>query len=605
MKKHKSKERKSEGGLTAYCLSIDMISSTRTLLQVTTAQFDKFNKELTAQITPHLKGLSLDHTDALLKFTGDGWLIMTAEVDKVLGLGYLAVVMSRTFQRSMILATRLSSIPALRLSICSGRDLLVSLPNKSRDFVGDSARRAVRATQFCQKNEILVDSAVKTALNREFEVSKLDITQRLRELKADRLKHEEELDLYVLGKMKSRNEVALEWEDKQYAYTLAVIGDAETAGKVLASSGMDSKGIKALLDGVPSYEGLRGMLPRTVFGKSEDAVMFFNSLISKAPSYREARRWWGAMRGKKIRPDVVTFNTLISKSDTLAKAQEWLVALHERHLKPTPITFNALLSKAAHPDQARVVIDQIRASGLNPNQVTSFTLLGKLTESEDYLNAKAWFDLIRESGTVPDLIMFNVLLARADSSTCNQVMEDLIKAGFKPDIYTYTTLIAKSADFSTAKKVLDDMTAAGLRHPYAFNSLFSKSLKGVKATDLLAWYLNQPFHSDGPVAAAIASYVRIGELEDACRLAWHYPYLSVSSKLMRTETKIVQALFDKWFVENPKDPNASYAVGVANFVWKNETEAIRLLRIALPLAAAKKRKLQIEQLLHLLEKRNP
>jgi len=64
-----------------YCLCMDLIDSTKAGLEFITAKLDHFNISLVEQIRPHLIKLGLD--DAMLKFTGDGWLLMTHEADKV------------------------------------------------------------------------------------------------------------------------------------------------------------------------------------------------------------------------------------------------------------------------------------------------------------------------------------------------------------------------------------------------------------------------------------------------------------------------------------------------------------------------------------------
>src|SRR5205807_9802220 len=63
------------------CLSIDLIGSTKAGLELTAARLDRFNTSLVSQIKPHLEKLGL--RDALVKFTGDGWLLMTDEAEKV------------------------------------------------------------------------------------------------------------------------------------------------------------------------------------------------------------------------------------------------------------------------------------------------------------------------------------------------------------------------------------------------------------------------------------------------------------------------------------------------------------------------------------------
>lgn len=42
----------------------------------------------------------------------------------------------------------MEDVPALRLSVCFGRDLAVELPNGQRDFVGDSVCHAVAPVSF-------------------------------------------------------------------------------------------------------------------------------------------------------------------------------------------------------------------------------------------------------------------------------------------------------------------------------------------------------------------------------------------------------------------------------------------------------------------------
>jgi hypothetical protein len=63
-----------------FCLSIDLIGSTKAGLECTTQQLDRFNISLVKQIRPHLE--KLDLTDSLVKFTGDGWLVITEKSKK-------------------------------------------------------------------------------------------------------------------------------------------------------------------------------------------------------------------------------------------------------------------------------------------------------------------------------------------------------------------------------------------------------------------------------------------------------------------------------------------------------------------------------------------
>ena len=60
---------------TVYCLAIDLIGSTKQGLRLRSWELDAFNKALIAHIRPHIEALELNH--AVVKFTGDGWLVMS------------------------------------------------------------------------------------------------------------------------------------------------------------------------------------------------------------------------------------------------------------------------------------------------------------------------------------------------------------------------------------------------------------------------------------------------------------------------------------------------------------------------------------------------
>src|SRR5579885_211808 len=139
------------------CLAMDLKGSTRTGLSLSSRKLDRFNLALVNHIRPQLQSVQLDH--AVVKFTGDGWLVMSDEQEDAARLCCLAVIMSRSFQRDMYHETgiHLDSIPTMRLAVCWGRDIPVVLHTGQRDFVGSSVRHAVRACQFCGDNEILID----------------------------------------------------------------------------------------------------------------------------------------------------------------------------------------------------------------------------------------------------------------------------------------------------------------------------------------------------------------------------------------------------------------------------------------------------------------
>ena len=76
---------------------------------------DRFNVSLVGQINAHLHHLDL--VDSFVKFTGDGWLVMTSNANEVTGLCCLALIVANSFQRDMAQTTEIDSqrIPAARL----------------------------------------------------------------------------------------------------------------------------------------------------------------------------------------------------------------------------------------------------------------------------------------------------------------------------------------------------------------------------------------------------------------------------------------------------------------------------------------------------------
>ncbi|GAG37517.1 unnamed protein product, partial [marine sediment metagenome] len=191
-----------------FCLSIDLIGSTEASLKLTTQKLDRFNISLVEQIQPYLKRLEL--TDASTKFTGDGWLVMTEKGKKVPALCCLATIMANRFQDEMSQKTEIAkdNIPSLRLAICSGRDIRVELPDGHKDWVGDSARKAVRASGYCMPDEILIDESVRSWVLRDFNIKSSNVEQRPPEYRPKRM--EEYFTLYVLGELKP--EVAVDSE---------------------------------------------------------------------------------------------------------------------------------------------------------------------------------------------------------------------------------------------------------------------------------------------------------------------------------------------------------------------------------------------------------
>ena len=210
---------------TVYCLYIDLIGSTKAGLARTTQQNDNFNEALVTQIQQDLQALELEN--GVLKFTGDGWLLMTSNTDQVQALCCLALIQSRLFRTEMarLTGTTLETIPPLRLTICTGRDVSVKLPDGRLDWVGDSARRANRAFGFCRRPpdaasacEVLLDWGVQAVVVRDFKTERLPSSR-----KSETKPSEEAVDLYQLKEL--RPEAGAQSNAPQcFVYTMGVLG---------------------------------------------------------------------------------------------------------------------------------------------------------------------------------------------------------------------------------------------------------------------------------------------------------------------------------------------------------------------------------------------
>jgi len=111
-----------------------MIDSTKKTIDLSSFKIDRFNRSLVQQIEPHLKKLDLDKE--LLKFTGDGWFLITPHSNLIPQLCCLALIQRHCFQKEMATKSNISEeeIPLLRIALCQGRDIEVNLPDGRRDW---------------------------------------------------------------------------------------------------------------------------------------------------------------------------------------------------------------------------------------------------------------------------------------------------------------------------------------------------------------------------------------------------------------------------------------------------------------------------------------
>ncbi len=512
------------------CLSIDLIGSTAVGLRRTTIDNDRFNIALVEQIQPHLRKLGLEET--VVKFTGDGWLVMTGGAALVPNLCCLATVMAHCFRRDMagLIGKSEDDIPDLRLAICGGRDIPVTLSKGTRDFVGDSARRAVRAAAGRAENQILINSSVYDCVFRDFELERVEWDARPTGKEA-----EEPLVLYELGA--PRHEAG-EAPDAAacFIYTFEVTGRRadkvraiERAGRRLAA---ELQQAVAELARQPAAETRR-----------------WNKLLSSAPDLETGQHWYERMRTDGILPDVVTYNTLINLSGDVDTATQWYERMRTDGVLPNVVTYNTLINLSGDLDTATQWYERMRADGVPPNVVTYNTLIN-LSGHLD--TATQWYERMRTDGVLPDVVTYNTLInLSGDMDTATQWYERMRTDGVLPDVVTYNTLINLSADLDTATQWYERMRTDGvLPDQHTYEALFAHDLSTISAEQLLAWYNQQPNTFPNALQAAIASYRKSGAIEQALRIALEHPHLSAARRVFRRYRARATSYY-RAFVESP------------------------------------------------------
>ena len=541
-----------QGACFVYCLSVDLIGSTQAGLKIPTSKLDRFNKSLVEQISPHLERLEL--LGVVIKFTGDGWLLMTNEVDKVPALCCLATIMAGKFQDEMNQRTGISQdkIPSLRITICCGRDIAVNLPDGRKDWVGDSARRAVRASGYCLPNEILVDEPLRYLILRDFDTTPVNLEQCFPTRKPG--KAEEALVLHVLGKINS--EVVADSEVPEcYVYTLETVGKAKEAAKVVQEVS----------------DRLRDKVVEKHLAKEDAQVIL---------------RMWTRLMGNLFAYSLVL---------------DVLKSILDAGLKPDVVTYSTLIDKAPDYDTARTWLEKMTAEGIQPNVVTHNTLIAK---APDYDTARTWFEKMTAEGIQPNVVTYNTLVnISPDYDTALKWYEEMTKRGISPNEVTCITLVKQAPDFNSAltltKQLIKDQVFTGRGY---FSALFAKDITHLSGEELLEIYNSLPFRFETSLEPAIKTYVNRRKLDDALRLCLFSPHLPAAVRLYKLNPEKCLAWFRDRLEKEPGSSNGLYGLGICLFTNGYISDAEPHLRQALILAYSDKRKEHIENMLHEITK---
>ena len=486
-----------------YCLNIDLIESTLPGLRMTQVELDRFNRALVAQIEPHLEALAFE--DLLVKFTGDGWMLLTPELADAERLCALAAIMRHQFRMDMQVRTGLpeTRIPSLRMAICTGRDIRVRAWRGTTDWVGDSARRASRSASYCFPNEILIDGAVQSLVLRDFATHRIDPA--VRPAAQQPKKIEEDIPLWSLEEL--RIEAVEEWQaPAAYVYALSRLGrtDDATEASMRAAThlGDDATAVQPddgtrsvgrwnrLIANAPTYDAVLELLARMMESPARPNADTLNALIDRSPTYDEALRWLADLQGGGVRPDVVTFNALcrrapdhetalallddmedagvaptvgtlhvlIAKAPTFRTALRLLGAMSDRGVSPDMEVFTRLVARAPGYDAAVGMLSVMREWGLSPDAEVMNRLIA---QSPDYETAAGWLEAMDERQLAPDAKTFNHLIARAPRyGEALGWIEVMRERGVEPDVTTFNTVMAHAPSHDVAVGLLRMMEAS-------------------------------------------------------------------------------------------------------------------------------------------------
>lgn len=530
------------------CLAIDLKESTASGLALSSRKLDRFNLALINQLEPHLEAVQLD--EALVKFTGDGWLVMSDEQEDAPALCCLALLVASRFRGDIAgeVGIAAQNVPALRLALCWGRDLHVTLRNGQRDFVGNSVRRAVRAGQLSRDDEVLIDDTVRTWVAQDFRTVPVDVEARLRENPG--AKWEESLVLHVLEEL--RTEAANDPDAPVcYVNTLAVSGRRIEAGSLV--------------------ERISDRLVQESLGAdtSQDEILAnFNDLLKTDVDYATANFVLSDLIKAGLRPDRDTYHRLIQKSRTPDTESQWLWRMALEGIDANEETFEILVARAPNEEVLQQRVEQMIDSGVRASQATIDRIID---QAPDQKTAAQWFDRLRQ-------------------------------AGLGPGRGAFESLVHKSESFSAARYWIEQMLDAGYEpSEEAFVAMFGKGVLDVPADELLRWYLGLRVHPTHPIKRAIGEYRKAGRIADALRLCLDYPHTDAALKTIRNAPDEAISYFRSIVEQDPNHPNGAYALGLALIELGDFAEATPWLRRAHELAAPGPRRDELGRYLRLLD----
>ena len=546
-------------------LCVDIIGSTLAGLKMTEVQYDQFLQGIVTQIDQYLGALRLE--GAIIKFTGDGWLVMSSKPHATTSLVVLAKTLCSRFEDDIreLMTSPPATIPGLRAAICESEDMAVAVPigegREDLDWVGDSARLASRSADYCKKNELLVDYTIKDRIRRTFDTEKVDLSARSDPKK----KTEEEIELFAVQELKPGDIAGHRAEDILLKF-LNWTGRLEQAKAIGADlvrkikleipetpaltqqreiSSLTPVGavtpiveprLKRLLSGVPPGQVRNDIMTLLRELGSPPDVYFFSKQIAIAPDYEDAVQWYEQMLAADIAPNEVTFNTLINRSGSHEDAVQWYEQMLAADIAPHEVTFSTLINRAGSYEDAVQWYEQMLAADIAPHEVTTICLANKVPNFEV---ARQLTDRLRRDGS------------------------------FRGEGY--------------------------------YSAVFSKVDVKSDPAELLAWYFEQDYRHAKSLGPVIKKFTRAGYYEKAMEFVVRFPHLDASNRFMRIHQKEFLDRIDAFLKENTTVHDGLYALGIFHYNNGQNEEAQPILREALELATAEPRRKHINSMLESID----
>ena len=109
---------------------------------------------------------------------------------------------------------------------------------------------------------------------------------------------------------------------------------------------------------------------------------------------------------------------------------------------------------------------------------------------------------------------------------------------------------------------------------FNYSNLFSKSIRNEIIRDVHLWYvISQEFHPAGPIEGLIKSLFNTNKIKDAYYLILHYPYLTISKKILAKDINYSLKLLEAFSNEVYYKEHIDYAKGVLYNLHKEYCES--------------------------------